>query len=99
MSIVGGQLWRQLKTGLVFSHRAYRTSSLGIVGVAVTDLDLTKSLSEVDKESLRKDVVDHELLVFKKQAGITSEHTVALAQVFGPLEMEPQQGWYKTTLV
>ena len=78
---------------LIAPFRCYTVTSLGPVGVRINDLDLTKPISLADKQSLRRDVVNHELLLFKRQNGITDKQTLQVAEIFGPLELKPQQGY------
>ena len=60
----------------------------GALGAEIEGIDLTKPLSENDYKQIRKLLIEHEVIFFRKQ-DISPAQQKALANSFGPLQKHP----------
>jgi len=60
----------------------------GVIGAAISGLDLRKSLSDDEIAAISDALVEHRVLFFRDQ-DITTEQHLAFARRFGPLEIHP----------
>jgi taurine dioxygenase len=61
----------------------------GTFGTEVTDIDLTAQLSGSDLKELQVGFVEHKVLVFPGQIGLTPAAHVRFGRLFGDLEIHP----------
>ena len=60
----------------------------GTLGAKVINIDLSQPLNNTLKQDLRKGLLDHQVLYFRDQ-GISPQHQLAMAQVFGEAVIHP----------